>query len=185
LPIRADTVIRALRAAPDPPSNAVRVLGLDEWAKRKGQTYATALVDQERHRIVDVLPDDQPETVAAWLQAHPTIQGVTRDRDKALAKAMAAGAPIATQGADRLHRLQNLRAVLERVFQRHPPTVPTPGPAADPELPPCGSSRASWRGTVSSGSRTGRTRQRANSSGPWRIRRCARRIDWRICSEAW
>lgn len=57
IPVSADTVLRALRAAPDPPAAEVRVVGLDEWAKRKGRTYATVVVDQERHRIVDVLPD--------------------------------------------------------------------------------------------------------------------------------
>lgn len=144
LPISADTVIRALRRVPDPPVDPVRVVGVDEWAKRKGQTYATILVDQERHRIVDVLPDDRSDTVAAWLQEHPTIQVVTRDRDDAFARAIAAGAPDAMQVADRFHLLQNLRAVLERVFHRvrrpepmaPPPAVP--GPVAtppDPEVP--------------------------------------------------
>ncbi|MGC8487970.1 MAG: transposase family protein [Clostridia bacterium] len=71
LPVRADTVMRALRAVPDPPVGPVRVLGVDEGARRKGHTYATILVDHEAHRLVDVLPDDAPETVAAWLQARP------------------------------------------------------------------------------------------------------------------
>jgi transposase len=135
--VSPDTVIRALRRAPDPPVGALRVVGVDEWALRKGRTYATILVDQEQHRIVDVLPDDRPATVAAWLAAHPTIQVVTRDRDEAFAKAIAAGAPTATQVADRFHLLQNLRQVLERVFHQHgvgpPPGDPTPtAAAADP-----------------------------------------------------
>jgi transposase len=137
LPVSADTVLRALRAAPDPPVPDVRVVGVDEWAKRKGQTYATILVDQERHRIVDVLPDDAPDTVAAWLRAHPTLQIVTRDRDEAFARAIAEGAPAAQQVADRFHLLQNLRQVLERVFAHHgvgpvglsvPPPVDPPAP---------------------------------------------------------
>lgn len=91
MPASADTVIRALRAAPDPPMPALRVVGVDEWAKRKGDTYATILVDQERHQGVDVLPDDRPETVAAWLAAHPTIEVLTRDRDEEFAKAGSSG----------------------------------------------------------------------------------------------
>ncbi len=139
LGVSADTVIRALRAAPDPPTTAVRVVGLDEWAKRKGRTYATVLVDQERHRIVDVLPDDQPETVAAWLQAHPTIPVVTRDRDEAFAQAIAAGAPDATQVADRFHLLFNLGALLERIWARLRPAAPVdtpPDPPAETTTPP-------------------------------------------------
>ena len=123
------------------------MVGVDEWALRKGRTYATVLVDQERHRMVDVLPDDRADTVAAWLQAHPTIQVVTRDRDEAFAKAIAAGAPDAQQVADRFHRLQNLGAVLERVFRRPRPSAPQsaspPGgpPAPHPDPPPPGAGR--------------------------------------------
>ena len=62
LPVSADTVIRARHAEPDPPTDAVRVLVVDEWALRKGRTYATILIDQERHRTVDVLPHDQSGT---------------------------------------------------------------------------------------------------------------------------
>ena len=62
LPVSADTVIRARHAEPDPPTDAVRVLVVDEWALRKGRTYATILIDQERHRTVDVVPHDQPDT---------------------------------------------------------------------------------------------------------------------------
>jgi len=140
LPVSADTVLRALRAAPDPPMGDVRVVGIDEWALRKGRTYAAIVVDQERHQVVDVLPDDQPETVAAWLRAHPTIRLVTRDRDERLARAIAAGAPTALQVSDRFHLLQNLRQVLERVFAQHgvgpgrsavAPVEP-PGPASPP-----------------------------------------------------
>lgn len=140
LPVSADTIIRALRRVTDPPVGNVRVVGVDEWAIRKGQTYATVLVDHEQHRIVDVLPDAQPETLTAWLQAHPTIQVLTRDRDDAFARAFAAGAPTAQQVADRFHLLQNLRQVLERVFTRHGvgpvrarPVVPVdPPPRRDP-----------------------------------------------------
>ena len=130
LPVSADTVLRALRAAPDPPVGDVRVVGLDEWALRKGRTYAAILVDPKRHHIVDVLPDVRPETVAAWLRAHPTIRLVTRDRDERFARAIAAGAPTALQVSDRFHLLQNLRQVLERVFAQHGvgPGRPTAAP---------------------------------------------------------
>ena len=121
---------RALRAVPDPAVGPVRILGVDEWARRKGQTYATILVDHEAHRIVDVRPDDAPETVAAWLQAHPTVEVVTRDRDEAFHKAIRAGAPQAREVADRFHLCQNLSAALERLFQRHP--APSRPPVAAP-----------------------------------------------------
>ncbi|MGC8487684.1 MAG: transposase [Clostridia bacterium] len=72
----------------------------------------------QRHRIVEVLPDDSPDTVATWLQAPPTIQVVTRDGDQVFAKGIATGAPDAQQVADRLHRLQNLRQGRTRTIDK-------------------------------------------------------------------
>jgi hypothetical protein len=123
-----------------PPVADVRVVGIDEWALRQRRTYATIVVNPERHPGVDVWPDDQPETVAAWRRAHPTIRLVTRDRDERLARAIAAGAPTALPVSDRFHLLQHRRQVLERVFAPHgigpgrsavAPVEP-PGPASPP-----------------------------------------------------
>ena len=131
LPVSPDTLNRWLRTTPDPAAAAVQVLGVDEWARRRGVTYATILVDHEAGRVVDVLPDDHPETVAAWLRQHPTIRVVTRDRDAAFAKAIAAGAPQAHQIADRFHLVQNLGDAVERFFQRvRPPEAPDLGASA-------------------------------------------------------
>ncbi|WP_405531063.1 transposase [Streptomyces canus] len=49
------------------PGSAPRVLGVDEFAFRKGCTYGTVLVDIEAGQVVDVLPDRTSETFAAWL----------------------------------------------------------------------------------------------------------------------
>ena len=54
--------------------------------------------------------------MAAWGQAPPTIRVVTRDRDEAFAKAIAAGAPDATQVAVRFHPLPHLGELLERLW---------------------------------------------------------------------
>src|SRR5215471_18146024 len=68
----------AALSLPDAP--APEVIGIDDWAKRKGHTYGTIIVDLDRHRPVDVLPDRTAETVAAWMQAHPEVKVVARDR---------------------------------------------------------------------------------------------------------
>ena len=58
-------------------------MGIDDWAKRKGHTYGTIIVDLDRHCPVDVLPERTAETVAAWMQAHPEVKVVARDRAEA------------------------------------------------------------------------------------------------------
>jgi transposase len=96
------------------------VIGVDEFAFRKGRRYGTLVVDLERHTPIAVLPDAQVATVAAWLKQHPQLATITRDRAGAFAEAAAQGAPQATQVADRWHLAKNAGEVLERVLQRHP-----------------------------------------------------------------
>lgn len=116
----ADTLLRIVRGTPLPEALTPRVLGVDDWAQAKGRTYGTILVDLERHRTIDLLPDRRAETLSAWLKAHPGIEIITRDRSGEYARGIAEGAPEAGQVADRWHLLRNLREALERLLGRYP-----------------------------------------------------------------
>ena len=83
----ADTLLRLIRQAPAPPAPTPRVLGIDDWSYRRGTTYGTILLDLERRRPIDLLPDREVETCVAWLQAHPGIEIISRDRGKTYALA--------------------------------------------------------------------------------------------------
>jgi transposase len=96
-----------------------RVLGVDDFAFRKGVRYGTILVDLEEGRPIEVLPDRRAETLAAWLEEHSGVQVVTRDRSFEFANGITEGAPAAVQVADRFHLLANLREMLERVVERN------------------------------------------------------------------
>jgi transposase len=113
------TVNRLLRELPDPPTSKLRAVGVDDWAKCKGQRYGTILVDLERRQIVDLLTDRTADTVMKWLIAQEGIEFVSRDRSKAYAEAIAAGAPQAIQVADRWHLLKNLSEAVFKLFQKN------------------------------------------------------------------
>lgn len=120
---------RTVLADPAP----VRILGVDDWAKRKGRSYATALVDHEEHRLIELLPDREPETFARWLKANPGVEVISRDRSEKYAAGGRQGAPEATHVADRWHLLSNWRRSIETVFDRHRGRIKrVMSPAAEP-----------------------------------------------------
>jgi len=129
-----DTIVRVLRRHKQAEAPTPRVLGIDEFALQKGRVYGTILVDIERAAPVDLLPDRRSETVAAWLQEHPGVEIITRDRSTEFTHGASEGAPTAIQVADRWHLLTNLREAVERMLQRQGPQLarlPKPGANAD------------------------------------------------------
>jgi hypothetical protein len=93
---------------------AIRVVGVDDWTWRKGQSFGTILVDLERSEVVDLLPTRSAKVLGEWLAQRPEVKVVSRDRQGVYAEGVRAGAPKARQVADRFHLTLNLRQAVER-----------------------------------------------------------------------
>src|SRR5919106_2344770 len=117
--IGRDALLARVRCVEPAQSNIFRVLGVDDFAFGKGQSYGAILVDRERHQVVDLLPDREAATLANWLGGHSGIEIVTRDRASYYADGIKKGAPQAVQIADRWHLQKNLREALENVLNGH------------------------------------------------------------------
>jgi transposase len=110
-----DTILRTVkRVDGDPAAVPLRVVGVDDWAWKKGQTYGTILVDLERNGVIDLLPERSAESLAAWLAQHPGIEFISRDRQGLYADGARSGAPQAQQVADRFHLALNLGTAVEQ-----------------------------------------------------------------------
>jgi transposase len=119
MPTTAKTLIRRVLELPVPKSGPVRVVGIDEWAWKKGAEYGTILVDLEQGRIADLLPERSVESSKNWFKKHPEVKIISRDRGKIFRAAADAGAPQAKQLVDRFHLQKNFGEALEKFFGHH------------------------------------------------------------------
>ena len=118
IPVSPSTVLRIIKKLEIQPKVITSgIIGVDDWAFKKGRTYGTVIVDLVQKEVIDLLPDREADTLAEWLKSHPEVTTVSRDRYGPYALGVKMGAPQARQVADRFHLLMNLGEATKRIFQ--------------------------------------------------------------------
>jgi len=135
IPTSIWSMLRLLRKVDIAGRPTPRILGVDDWAMRRGRRYGTILVDLESSKVVDLLPGREANTLASWLMTHPGVEVISRDRAEAYAEGARLGAPNAVQVADRWHLLKNLGDMLVRVLSSHPRELKRLAQQVDPSSP--------------------------------------------------
>src|SRR6266487_1651849 len=107
IPGSSDTLLRLVKQTELPVASSPQVVGIDDWSWKRRLRYGTLICDLENNTPIDVLPDREVETVSAWLENHPTVEIVSRDRSSQYAAAIKKGAPQALQVADLWHLGKN------------------------------------------------------------------------------
>jgi transposase len=118
MPLSPATVLRLVRRTQVTEHATPSLLGVDEWAYRRRLDFKTILVDLRTRKPIELLPDASAASFASWLQEHPGVEIIARDRAGTFAEGARQGAPDAIQVADRFHLMQNLRTAIEEILKQ-------------------------------------------------------------------
>lgn len=112
LTVSHDTLRRLIYQTEQPQTKVSSVIGIDDFAWRKGHTYGTVICDLLESRILALLPERQSDTVSNWLKQHPHIKIVSRDGYLAFKEAISE----ALQISDRWHFIKNAKKRLDQLL---------------------------------------------------------------------
>lgn len=180
VPACRQVMLKLVMAVPDPPAPSLRVLGVDDFAIRRGQHYGTLIIDIETGAPLDLIEGRDAKPLADWLAARPGVEVICRDRASAYADGARTGAPGAIQVADRFHLWQNLAKAVEKCVAAHRACLAGPAPAAaeGDAPPPAEAARPDPTGKFAERARAKHELVRALRAEGRGLREIARHLGW-------
>jgi transposase len=178
VPSCRQVMLKLVMAVPDPPAPSPRVLGVDDFAIRRGQHYGTLLIDVETGAPLDLIEGRDAQPLADWLAAHPGVEVICRDRASAYADGARTGAPEAIQVADRFHLWQNLAKAVEKCVAAHRGCLAEPAAAEDDPAPPAEAARPDPTGKFAERARRKHELVHALRAEGRGLREIARHLGW-------
>ncbi len=111
------TILRYLHQVQVPVREEIQKVGIDDWALRRCVLYGTIIIDLETSCFVGLLNGREKEPLLEWLDEHPLVNMVSRDRASAFSAAVEEASPFITQIADRFHLVKNMSDCLVKILQ--------------------------------------------------------------------
>nr|NQU88874.1 transposase [Bacteroidota bacterium] len=121
--VSSSTITRIAHSQQLPEITQPKVLGVDDWAYRKGISYGTILIDMETSKPIEILPSREGKDLKKWLLKYNDVKIVTRDRSSSYSSAIDEACPDAVQIADRFHLIMNLSDALDTYFKSINPKI--------------------------------------------------------------
>ena len=118
VPVSASTALRMINKVELPSTSEVRIIGIDDWAYRKGATYGSIIIDMEKGKVIDLLGDREAASMTKWLQHHQQVSIVSRDRATNYSSAIAISGRKIDEVADRFHLIKNISDCVDRIICR-------------------------------------------------------------------
>lgn len=107
-----NTCINYLKNIKLAPDRTATNIGIDDFAKRKGYSYGSAIVNHDTGQVLELIDSRDSEKVAEVLSLYHHVSTITRDRGKCYIKAIKKALPAATVVADKFHIMENLTKAL-------------------------------------------------------------------------
>ena len=100
------------------PNRTAKNIGIDDFAKRKGHTYGSVIVDQDTGKVLELIDSRDSVAVSNILKQYKNLKTITRDRGRCFIKAIKQGAPFAHVITDKFHIMEDLTsAVFPKIQQ--------------------------------------------------------------------